>query len=265
MSDLFHAAPSAEHEAARQLLAPLRAGTPISRRMINTAMVSAFGGSDVEGRWTQRESFEVLEHALALHLRSNPPRLLSLDDVRPVIMLADRLPTQTVRSEDQIDWQQFSTPIDIAAVAVLLASVQTEDVIIEPSAGNGLLVAQIGAYRSLRLNEIDPARRGRLAAVFPDAIITGHDGATVNSSLTGAERPSLIIMIRHSHGRLGAELTTKPPSVTFRRPCVDCAPAAAWAPSCRTGSGQAPGCAISIRRCCVTSPREPRSVSRNAI
>jgi len=194
MTDLFHAVTSAEHEAARQLLPHLVAGTTIGRRILNNAMVAAFGGSDAEGRWTQRDSFEVLEHALALHLRATPASLSRLDHVKSVIDLANRLPTQTVRSEDQIDWQQFSTPVDIAAVAILLANIRSDDVILEPSAGNGLLVAQVGAHQALHLNELDPARRGRLAAVFPDAVITGHDGATINSSLASAERPTLIIM-----------------------------------------------------------------------
>ncbi|MBN9940348.1 hypothetical protein JND29_14805, partial [Listeria monocytogenes] len=113
----------------------------------NEAMVSAFGGSDAEGRWTQRESFEVLEHALALHIRASGSSLSSFCEVLPMIELAGRLPTQTVRSEDQIEWQQFSTPVDIAAVAVLLANVQSDDVILEPSAGNGLLVAHLTAHR----------------------------------------------------------------------------------------------------------------------
>ena len=194
MTDLFHAANRADREAARQILPRLSLGEKITRRHLNEAMVAAYGGSDADGRWTQRDSFEVLEHALALHFRALGPVLSSFQDVRPIIDLATRLPTQTVRSEEQIDWQQFSTPVDIAAVAVLLANVQPDDVILEPSAGNGLLVAQLGAHQTLHLNELDPARRGRLAHVFPDAIVTGHDGATLNSSLSDIERPTLIIM-----------------------------------------------------------------------
>ena len=194
MTDLFHAANRADREAARQILPRLSWGEKITRRHLNEAMVAAYGGSDADGRWTQRDSFEVLEHALALHFRALGPVLSSFQDVRPIIDLATRLPTQTVRSEEQIDWQQFSTPVDIAAVAVLLANVQPDDVILEPSAGNGLLVAQLGAHQTLHLNELDPARRGRLAHVFPDAIVTGHDGATLNSSLSDIERPTLIIM-----------------------------------------------------------------------
>jgi len=127
MTDLFKAADHADRQAARQLLTSLSSDTPLTRRQLNEAMVSAFGGSDAEGRWTQRESFEVLEHALALHIRASGSSLSSFCEVLPMIELAGRLPTQTVRSEDQIEWQQFSTPVDIAAVAVLLANVQSDD------------------------------------------------------------------------------------------------------------------------------------------
>src|SRR6202007_2371734 len=135
----------------------------LTRRHLNDAMAAAFGGSDADGCWTQRDSFEVLEHALALHIREANWSVTCFDDVRRAIDLADRLPTQTVRSEEQMEWQQFSTPIDIAAVAVLLANVQPDDIILEPSAGNGLLVAHVRARTTLQLNELDPARRGRLA------------------------------------------------------------------------------------------------------
>jgi len=194
MTDLIPAPATAERAAASALLPLIRSGQAVSRADLNMAMAQAFGGSDADGRWSQRASFEVLEHALALHIRASDWKLTSFADVLTAIELARRLPTQTVRSEDQIEWQQFSTPVDIAAVAVLLANVQADDVVLEPSAGNGLLVAQLGAYQALHLNELDPARRGRLGHAFPDAIVTGHDGATLNSSLTASERPTLIMM-----------------------------------------------------------------------
>ncbi|WP_029548040.1 strawberry notch-like NTP hydrolase domain-containing protein, partial [Sphingobium yanoikuyae] len=194
MTDLFHAADRADHHAARLLLPHLAADSPISRRLLNDIMITAFGGTDADGRWTQRTSFEVLEHALALHLRARGRVMASFDDVDALIALSGRLPTQTVRSEEQLDWQQFSTPVDIAAVAMLLANVQAEDVILEPSAGNGLLVALVGPHRALQLNELDPIRRARLPQVFPHAAIFGVDGAAINSTLSEADRPSLILM-----------------------------------------------------------------------
>ena len=194
MTDLFEATARADREAADLLCRHLDGNEPITRRHLNDAMVQAFGGSDADGRWTQRDSFEILEHALALHLVRQPTPPSSLTEVRAAITLVDRLPTQTVRSEQQIAWQQFSTPVDIAALAVVLADVQHDDIILEPSAGNGLLIAQCGPHESLHLNELDPARRARLASAFPHASITGHDGATLNSTLASIERPTLVLM-----------------------------------------------------------------------
>ena len=194
MSDLFDTATAAERRAATLLIDRLRSTDPITRADLNAAMIEGYGGTDADGLWTQRDSFEILEHALAHHLQFGPYPLTSLDDVIAACDLLDRLPTQTVRSEDQIEWQQFSTPVDLAAVAVVLANIQSDDVILEPSAGNGLLVAHCRDFGSLQLNEYASGRRARLADVFPDATVTGHDGATINSSLAAAARPSLILM-----------------------------------------------------------------------
>ncbi|WP_342803841.1 strawberry notch family protein [Novosphingobium album (ex Liu et al. 2023)] len=194
MSDLFDTAMAAERRAATILADRLRSTGPITRADLNAAMAEGYGGTDADGFWTQRDSFEILEHALAHHLQFGPYPLRSPGDVAAACDLIERLPTQTVRSEDQIEWQQFSTPVDLAAVAVLLANVQADDVILEPSAGNGLLVAHCRDFAALQLNEYAPVRRARLAHAFPDAIVTGHDGAAINSTLAEAHRPSLILM-----------------------------------------------------------------------
>lgn len=194
MSDLFDSATAAERRAATILVDRLRSAGPITRADLNAAMTQGFGGTDADGFWTQRDSFEILEHALAHHLQFGPYALQTLADAGQACSLLDRLPTQSVRSEDQIEWQQFSTPVDLAAIAAVLADIQEDDIILEPSAGNGLLVAHCRGYAALQLNEYEPNRRARLAHVFPDAVVTGHDGATINSTLASAPRPSLILM-----------------------------------------------------------------------
>ncbi len=197
MTDLFEAAAQRRTPAqlaARALSLLIDNDTPITREIMNKAMAGAYGGGDATGRWTQRESFEVLEHALALSLTSRRGIVFSPDDLDRAMALANRLPTQTVRSEDQIDWQQFSTPVDLAAVAVMLANAQPDDVVLEPSAGNGLLIAQLPEVAALQLNELHEARRARLADIFPGVTITGHDGAVIASTLSAKTRPSLILM-----------------------------------------------------------------------
>ena len=197
MTDLFEAAEqrrSPAHLAARALSIHIDNGSTISRSTLNAVMTSAFGGNDASGNWTQRDSFEVLEHALVLHLKENKRTAFEQGDIEAAITLASKLPTQTVRSEDQLNWQQFSTPVDLAAVAVLLANPQPTDAVLEPSAGNGLLIAQLPLVAELRLNELDPARRERLIDAFPKVLVTGHDGAMIASTLSAATRPSLILI-----------------------------------------------------------------------
>ncbi len=187
-------APLNDGDAARHIAALLADGALITRRDLNDAMTHCFGGSDADGRWTQRASFEMLEHALALHLRTRPYALETLADVSAATALMARCPTQTVRSEEQIAFQQFSTPADIAALAVLLAAITPADIVLEPSAGNGLLAAQIPPCGALHLNEIDAQRRERLASVFPEAVVTGHDGAGLVSLHAALPRPSVVLM-----------------------------------------------------------------------
>ena len=180
--------------AADGIAAALSAGEPITRGCLNQAMKAAFGGSDATGHWSQRESFEALERALALHLVRRPYPLSGLGDVSTAIKLAGSLPTHTVRSEEQLEAQQFSTPVDLAALACLLAAPTPEDVVLEPSAGNGLLVAQLAPVAALQLNELDAGRRAGLPAAFPEATITGLDGANINALMADHARPSLILM-----------------------------------------------------------------------
>jgi len=194
MFDLLDLPPVTDRAAAAKIAGLLAAGTPIARRDLNEAMTAAFGGSDANGRWTQRDSFEMLEHAIALHLAARPYQIANLADVHAASSVMQLLPTQTVRSEEQINLQQFSTPVDIAAIAVLMAAIGPDDIVLEPSAGNGLLIVQAPACAALHLNEIDAKRRERLAGIFPDAVVTGHDGAALVSLHARLPKPTVVVM-----------------------------------------------------------------------
>ena len=107
-------------------------------------------------------------------------------------------PPRPVRSESQVELQQFSTPPILAWLMAKAACLASRDHVLEPSAGNGAL-ALWGDVRdcSLTLNEIDPARRDVLAHLFSRARLTAHDGELIAELANGPRsslNPSVILM-----------------------------------------------------------------------
>ncbi|HEX8223759.1 MAG TPA: strawberry notch family protein [Allosphingosinicella sp.] len=145
-----------------------------------------------------REAYDALELAQALFLCEATCPLLAGSN-RQVLGALEaflaRLPVQSYRSEAQVELQQFSTPLPLAFLVGQAARAQSDDVVLEPSAGNGLLAwpaARVGCR--LFLNEIDTARRASLAEAFPRASLSGHDAELIDDLLSAACRPSLVLM-----------------------------------------------------------------------
>ena len=74
--------------------------------------------------------------------------------------IAGLLPTHTRRSEESQALQQFSTPITLGVAASTAAAITPADLVLEPSAGTGLLaiLAEL-AGGALVLNELADIRR----------------------------------------------------------------------------------------------------------
>ena len=190
-----HARASAIMGAARTLADRLLLAASISRATLTEAMTKSAGGSDFQGAWQQRDSFEALEVALSLAI----PELVGPMEVAAAISaleaIAQALPTQTVRSEDQIQFQQFSTPPALARFAVHLARLSGDDMVLEPSAGTGIIASLArGAVKDLILNELEPTRADLLEALFPSTKVFRHDGAKLSALLSGTARPSVVLM-----------------------------------------------------------------------
>ena len=82
-------------------------------------------------------------------------------------------PSHTRRSEEQVRLQQFSTPLPLAYAALQAAAIRPGDVVLEPSAGTGMLAVMAecalgkGAAGNLHLNEIAQTRARLLTRLFP--------------------------------------------------------------------------------------------------
>ena len=191
-------APDPIVQTAECLAEMLGEGRPICRETLRELMTAASGGSDADGGWTLRDAYDALELAQVMFVTG--PRSL-IDDSDPASTLARlenllrSLPTQTHRAEEQIALQAFSTPLPLAWLAGRAARLSAADLVLEPSGGTGLLACS--AARSncrLVLNEIDPSRRRGLAAAYPEAALSGHDGELIHDLLDPAVRPTVVLM-----------------------------------------------------------------------
>ena len=186
--------------AARQLLPDLQQGGRIDSGRLRMALESAFGGSDAEGLWDWKTAYEALEAATVLFLHRIGPALARKATgpagfLGRLDRIARLLPTHTRRSEESQALQQFSTPPGLAFVAATAAAITPTDLVLEPSAGTGLLAVFAAlAGAGLHLNELADTRAELLAGLFPGAAISRHDAAHIDDFLEEGFRPSVVLM-----------------------------------------------------------------------
>ncbi|MDJ0600578.1 MAG: strawberry notch family protein [Crocosphaera sp.] len=173
-----------------QLLSLLPNDSSITSKQLSEVMSSEFGGTDAEGKWDWRLAYDYLEAALVLWVREAED--ISLKTLTTLMPL---LPTQSRRSQEQVELQQFSTPLPMAYLVSKAAAITDQDTVLEPSAGNGLLAA-FAAWEgaNLILNEIANQRKNILSALFPNAPVFDYDAENIDDFLDSEYRPSVILI-----------------------------------------------------------------------
>lgn len=208
-------APANRLAAARALAIPLARSRPLDRRLVAEVMTTAFGASDVDGAWTWRDAYDAIEAATVLQIRRLAGQVARLEDApaQIVALLAGVSAlglTHSRRSEQQVALDQFSTPPELAALAVLAAQVRPGDRVLEPSAGTGLIAVVAEACGAvLTLNEIAPGRSALLDGLFPGAARIRHDGRHLADVLEDAGRFDAVVCnppFSDLHGHLSAGL-----------------------------------------------------------
>mgnify|MGYP001062776908 FL=1 len=186
--------------AAHSLLGHLERGERVDTPLLRAAMTVAFGSSDAAGVWDWKTAYESCEVATVLFLRKYG-RTLFRRSASPAARLSTLskitalLPTHTRRSEESQALQQFSTPIPLGLAAVTAAAIAPDDIVLEPSAGTGLLaILASTAGASLILNELAEVRAELLALLFPALAITRFDAAQIDDHLDRAAVPSVVLM-----------------------------------------------------------------------
>ncbi|MBA4090112.1 MAG: methylase [Sphingobium sp.] len=184
-------------EVARSLAPRLLAGQSISRKILSQYMIECFGGTDADGLWSMREAYDALEAAQVVACLDAKARLLGhgpAETLSNLRALADLCPTQSYRSERQLDLQQFSTPLPLAWLAAQAAMPTIGDTLLEPSAGIGLLALSAKcAGATLQLNERDPVRACLLGEIMGNRV-TMYDAEYIDSSLSHRPRPDIVLI-----------------------------------------------------------------------
>ncbi|MEY8838598.1 strawberry notch-like NTP hydrolase domain-containing protein [Cribrihabitans sp. XS_ASV171] len=185
---------------AEALQPDLAQGLQIDALRLRREMERAFGGSDADGAWNWKLAYEAGEVALVLFLRKFGRALLtragSPAALLPILTkVAGLLPTHTRRSEDMERFQQFSTPLPMGLAALTAAQITPLDLVLEPSAGTGLLaiLAEIAGC-NLALNELADTRADLLRLLFPGRPVTSFDAAQIDDHLDVSSSPSVVLM-----------------------------------------------------------------------
>ena len=200
--------PAALLAAATALLPNLEAGRALDAKTLREAMSAAFGANDTQGAWVWKDAYEAAEAAMVLFIQRYG-RLMRREagagpgSAAAMLAMLETLaalePSQTRRSEEQLALQQFSTPLPFAYAALQAAAIRPGDIVLEPSAGTGMLAVMaecaLGKHASgaLHLNEIATTRAGLLAGLFAHAPVTRHNAESIADYLPDL-RPTVVLM-----------------------------------------------------------------------
>ncbi|MCC4257522.1 MULTISPECIES: strawberry notch family protein [Sphingobium] len=181
--------------AAQGIADRLSEGRSVARNDLLAGMTSAFGGSSADGLWSLRDAYDVLELAQILHLKNTTLPADANVRLAQLIAMTAALPTHSVRSETQVAFQQFSTPAPIGFLAARAAAITARDIVLEPSAGTGLLAVH-GHFAGARLllNEIDAWRARLLRHALPEGTLSTHDGELIDDMLDPQLVPSVVLI-----------------------------------------------------------------------
>ncbi|WP_292845799.1 strawberry notch-like NTP hydrolase domain-containing protein [Nostoc sp. NMS8] len=179
---------SAGHELAKLLIK----NQPLANKAIQSQMNRYFNGTAASGAWQWKDAYEAVEVALILYLRQKG---LSENPLEQLQLLQSLCPTHTRRSEEQLKLQQFSTPLPLAYLITLAGQISSNDLVLEPSAGTGIL-AQFAKVRnaSLMLNELAEDRRKILRRLFPGVPLFQFNAEQINDYLAGQTKLSVVLM-----------------------------------------------------------------------
>jgi protein strawberry notch len=155
------------HEVIAELQERLRAGESFDNPKLTEIADRSFSGTRAQGRYTSRDAYDALEIAVNKYLDTEARELMQMDVTEALASvlrpLTKRLARQCDRTLEQTELQQFSTPPTLAYLAARILNPQSNDIVLEPSAGTGsLAIWPHSICAQIICNEINPRRNALL-------------------------------------------------------------------------------------------------------
>jgi len=213
--------------AARTLARDVQHAVAASHQLTATDLFAlaadATGGTLAQGAFTPRDAYDAAELGLHLYLLRTvgplPPEASGVRDaLAEVERLSALLPSQTRRTAEQNDYQQFSTPAAYAALCAWISGVGARGSarghrVLEPSAGTGALCTfALASGATVHANELSDRRADLLAALLaeagqdPSQTLTRENADHLDAILAPSVRADVVLMtppFSMTAGRLG--------------------------------------------------------------
>jgi len=157
-----------------------------------------FAGTQAQGKYTPKDAYDAMEQGVNIYVHDQLTMRDPENAVENIAWLKDtiaKLPTQTKRTREQGEFQQFSTPPPLAYVANWVANIKENDAYLEPSAGVGGL-AIFGRQivgDNIVVNELDKRRAALLGEMGFKTVFT-EDASQLDNILPETVKPTVIVM-----------------------------------------------------------------------
>ena len=201
--------------AYRILTEYLRTGKGLPSKDLYAICDEAFGGTQAEGAYNRKDAYDAMELAVNRYLLEAMKYYNSgtidnaIKGVEKALEIVNKLPTQNVRTKEQLEYQQFSTPPSIAYIAAWAANINARDHVLEPSAGIGGLAAFAKAWGAeVTVNELSERRLEVLRAMGFDHIFN-ENAEHIDNILPDDIRPTAVIMNPPFSSTAGRTTTNK--------------------------------------------------------
>jgi len=202
---------------ADRVVEKLRSNEKFTRNELFFMCKDAFGGTLAEGKFSAKDAYDALEMGINKYLENSPLEFPTENkDAVHVIenlkSMFDLIPTQTTRTEEMDEFQQFSTPPALAFAANWVANLKDNDVYLEPSAGTGNLAifGRIAGVKEIIVNELAPRRAAILKELGFDKVYT-ENAEQINNILPQEDKPTVVVMnppFSSTAGRMKGERKT---------------------------------------------------------